>query len=83
MATSAGAALLSAVVVVVAASCVNREPTRPAAKDAHVHIAPRRVGAAVPDLGDEMAELRRATVRYHDFAAAQAEGYTVKVTDCM
>jgi hypothetical protein len=83
MPTRAGAALLSAIVVAVAASCVDREPTRPSAKDAHVHVAPRRVGAGVPDLGDKMAELRRATVRYHDFAAAQADGYTVKVTDCM
>lgn len=83
MTTRAGAALLSAVVVAVAASCVNREPTRPSAKDAHVHIAPRGVGAAVADVGEKMAELRRATVRYHDFAAAQVDGYTVKVTDCM
>ncbi len=83
MPTRAGAALLSAIVVAAAASCVNREPTRPSAKDAHVHVVPRRVGAAVPDLGEKMAELRRATVRYHDFAAAQADGYTVKVTDCM
>ena len=83
MLTRAGAALLSAIVVAAAASCVNREPTRPSAKDAHVHVAPRRVGAAVPAPGEKMAELRRATVRYHDFAAAQADGYTVKVTDCM
>jgi hypothetical protein len=83
IATRAGAALLSGVVVAVAASCIDREPTRPSAADAHVHLAPSRAGVAVPDLGEKLAELRRSTVRYHDFAAAQADGYTVKVTECM
>jgi hypothetical protein len=83
MATKIGAALLSGIVVAVAASCADREPTRPLAQDGHIHIATSRAGVGVPDLGEKLAELRRSTVRYHDFTAAQADGYTVKVTECL
>lgn len=83
MATKVGAAVLTGIVVAVAASCADRGPTQPVARDAHVHIAPSRAGVGAPDLGHKLAELRRSTVQYHDFAAAQADGYTVKVTECM
>lgn len=82
--TRVGVAGLSAAVVAIAASCSDSiPPTRPLAQDAHVHIAPSRGGAAVPGLGEKLAELRRAIVHYHDFATAQREGYTVQVTGCM
>ena len=68
--------------VAVALSCADRrEPTSPAAT--HVHVAARQTGAPIPDLGRKLAALKSSTARYHDFAAAQADGYTVKVTGCM
>lgn len=83
IATRLGGVLLSGVLVVVASSCLDREPTRPFVREGHVHIAPSRAGANVPDLGEKLAALRASTVHYHDFAAAQADGYTVQVTGCM
>ena len=75
---------LAAGAIAITASCADRdEATRPEVLSDHVHVAAGRVGAAVPDLGNKLAELRRSTVRYKDFGAAQADGYTVKVTGCM
>lgn len=76
--------LLTAGVVAVAVSCSDRsEPTRAMASGDHVHVAAKQVGAPVPGLGRKLAELQASTSRYHDFAAAQADGYTVQVTGCM
>ena len=78
----AAAALLAAGAGVLALACADRrEPTSPAV--AHVHIAARQTGAAATDLGPKLAALKSSTSRYHDFEAAQADGYTVKVTGCM
>ena len=83
MKMSIGTALAAGAIAIMA-SCGDRdEPTRPEVQSDHVHVAASRAGAAVPDLGNKLAELRRSTVRYKDFAAAQADGYTVKVTGCM
>jgi hypothetical protein len=73
--------LLAAAVAAIALSCERREPTSPAA--AHVHVAARQTGAPIRDLGSKLAALKSSTSRYHDFAAAQADGYTVQVTGCM
>ena len=83
MKISIGTALVAGAIAITA-SCADRaEPTRPQAQSDHVHVAASRVGAPVPGLGTKLAELRRSTVRYKDFGAAQADGYTVKVTGCM
>jgi hypothetical protein len=80
----AAAPFFAAGVVAIAVSCSDRpEPTRAATEQHHVHVATRQVGAPVPGLGRKLAELQRSTARYHDFAAAQADGYTVRVTGCM
>src|SRR5687767_2834895 len=83
--TSVGVTLLAATgIVAVAVSCSDRaEPTRATVDAAHTHVATNRVGAYEPGLGPKLAELRGATARYHDFAAAQADGYTIQVTGCM
>ena len=73
--------LLAAALAVIALSCERREPTSPAA--AHVHVAARETAAPVPELGPGLAALKSSTARYHDFAAAQADGYTIRVTGCM
>ena len=74
--------LLAAGAVAIAISCAERrEPMSPTA--AHVHVAATQAGAPVPDLARKLAALKSSTARYHDFAAAQADGYTVKVTGCM
>jgi len=74
--------LLAAGVVAIAVSCAERgEPTSPPV--AHVHVAATQSGAPVADLGPKLAALKSSTSRYHDFEAAQADGYTVKVTGCM
>lgn len=74
--------LLAAGLVAVVVSCTERsEPMSPAA--AHVHVAAKQTGAPIPDLGPKLAALKASTARYHDFAAAQADGYTVQVTGCM
>ena len=59
------------------------ELTQPELATAHVHISPNRSGTPEAGLRDKLAELKRATVRYRDFAAAQADGYTIEVTKCM
>lgn len=70
--------------VAVAVSCADRrEPTSPAAALGHVHIAAKQVGAPAPGLARKLAALQRSTARYHDFGAAQADGYTFQVTGCM
>lgn len=74
--------LLAVGAVAIALSCAERrEPTSPAA--AHVHVAARRTGAPIADLGPKLAALKSSTARYHDFSVAQADGYTVRVTGCM
>jgi hypothetical protein len=81
----AAVTLLSATgLVAVAVSCTDRgEPTRPLVDAAHLHVSTNRAGAPESGLGRKLAALRRSTDRYHDFAAAQADGYTVQVTGCM
>jgi hypothetical protein len=83
--TKAGIALLAATGIVTAAvSCTDpAEPTGLAVEATHIHVAANRVGTPEPELGRKLAALRRSTDRYHDFAAAQADGYTVQVTGCM
>ncbi len=72
--------LLAVGTVAIALSCAERrEPTSPA----HVHVAAKQTGTPIPDLGPKMAALKSSTSRYHDFAAAQADGYTFQVTGCM
>ena len=85
LATTGGLTLLAAAgVVAVAASCDDRgTPTNPAFDAAHVHVSPHRTGARDDALERKLAELRRSTDRYQRFAAAQADGYTVEVTQCM
>ena len=79
-----GVTLLAAAGVVVAASCADRaEPTQPDLAGAHVHVAAKQSGTPVADLGPRLAELRRAVARFHDFEAAQAAGYTARITPCM
>jgi hypothetical protein len=79
-----GVTLVAAAGVVVAASCTDRaEPTRPNTDAAHVHVAAKRSGAPVADLGPRLAELRRAVAKFHDFEAAQRAGYTARITPCM
>lgn len=74
--------LLAAGLTAVVVSCTGgSESMSPAAS--HVHIAAKQTGAPVPDLGPRLAALKAATARYHDFAAAQADGYTFQVTGCM
>ncbi len=76
--------LLAASVVAIAVSCSDRpEPTSAGGETDHVHVAATQVGAPLPGLGPKLAELQSSTARYHDFAAAQADGYTVQVTGCM
>ena len=71
-------------IAAVAISCTSRpQPTGASADVSHAHLVATGSGEPTPDLGPKMAELRQATVRYHDFAAAQADGYTIKVTGCM
>ena len=83
MKMSVGTALVAGAIAITA-SCADRdEPTRPQVQSDHVHVAASQAGAPLPDLGTKLAELRRSTVRYQDFGAAQADGYTVKVTGCM
>jgi hypothetical protein len=74
---------ITAGIVLVAASCGRAGPTPPMIESAHVHASTNRTVVHQPGLGRDLAALRRATDRYHDFAAAQADGYTVKVTGCM
>ena len=81
--TSVGAVLFLAAVAVVASCSDRAEPTRPQPQTAHVHVAAGPSAALTPDLGEKLAALRRSTVRYHDFGAAQEDGYTIKVTGCM
>ena len=79
-----GVTLLAAAGVVVVASCADRaEPTRPNMDAAHVHVAAKRSGTPVADLGPRLAELRRAVAKFHDFDAAQRAGYTARITPCM
>ena len=74
--------VLAASVVAIALACAERrEPTSPAV--AHVHVAAKQTAAPISDLGPKLAALRGATARYHDFAAAQADGYGIQVTGCM
>ena len=82
--TTGAATALLGTAIAVAASCTDRaDPTRPQAQPVHVHVAVSGAPAHTPDLGNKLAELRRSTVRYHDFGAARADGYTVQVTGCM
>jgi hypothetical protein len=83
--TKAGvSAITTASIVAIAVSCTDRnEPSGPATAAGHVHVAAKQVGAPHPGLGRKLAALRSSTVRYHDFNAAQADGYTVQVTGCM
>lgn len=83
-ASTIGVTLLAAAGVVVAASCADRaEPTRPRIDATHVHVAAKRSGTPVADLGPRLAELRRAVASFHDFAAARSAGYTAEITPCM
>lgn len=83
--STAGVTLLAATgVVAIATSCNNAaDPIRPATTAPHLHVATANGAAVEPDLARKLAALRRSTDRYHDFAAAQADGYTVEVTKCM
>ena len=83
MTMSIGTALVAGAIAITASCVDGDEPMRPQLQSDHVHVAASRVGTPVPDLGNKLAELRRSTVRYKDFGAAQADGYTVKVTGCM
>ena len=79
-----GVTLLAAAGVVVAASCADRvEPTQPRIDATHIHVAAKRSGTPVADLGPRLAELRRAVARFHDFESAHAAGYTMQITPCM
>ncbi|MGQ0714886.1 MAG: hypothetical protein ACT4PJ_14355 [Gemmatimonadaceae bacterium] len=82
---TAGVALLAATgIVAISASCnSSADPIRPATAVSHVHVATRHAASAEPDLKRKLAELRRSTNRYHNFEAAQADGYTFEVTKCM
>lgn len=63
MKMSIGMALVAGATAVTA-SCFDRaEPTRPQVQSSHVHVAASRASAPALDLGDKLAELRRATVR--------------------
>jgi hypothetical protein len=73
-----------AVATVVTMSCAEpSQPTRPVATAQHLHVSSHHASTITPDLGRLLAALRQATEKYHDFAAAQAAGYTVQVTGCM
>src|SRR5918992_4329839 len=79
-----GVTLLAAAGVVVAASCADRaEPTRPNIDATHIHVAAKRSGTPVAQLGPRLAELRRAVAKFHDFDAAQRAGYSARITGCM
>lgn len=85
LSTKAGVTILAAGgIVATAVSCADRsEPTSPVTAAGHVHVAAKKAGAPVPGLSRKLAALQRSTARYHDFRAAQADGYTVQVTGCM
>jgi hypothetical protein len=87
MRTKTGAHFVAAIGILGSAgSCSeSAEPTQPELSAMHVHISPRRTGAPEPDaaLRRKLDELKRATARYRNFAAARADGYTFEVTKCM
>ena len=85
MRTKNGVRWIAAIsILATAGSCREAaEPTRPVVAPSHVHISPSRSSAAEAAVRDKLEELKRATARYRDFAAAQADGYTVEVTKCM
>jgi hypothetical protein len=69
--------------ILLLAAC-NRPIAGPAAVAATAAVATDRGssgGSAVAD--QDLAALRQATVRFHDFDAAKAAGYTDEVTNCL
>jgi hypothetical protein len=85
MRTKTGVRWVAAISMLATAGSCSRdvEPTRPQVDLGHVHISPRRAGTPDAAVRDKLEELKRATARYRDFAAAQKAGYTIEVTKCM
>jgi hypothetical protein len=77
-----GALLLSALALL---SCDTPAATESAAESsalAHAGHGPALVRGAT-EFGDDLAELRALTARFHDFDAAVAAGYSVQITPCL
>ena len=73
---SAPLAISAAMTLAACAGDPPSAPSRPLATEAKLAALP-----ASADLGTTVAELRRATARYHDVAAAEADGF-IRVGDC-
>ncbi|HKI95383.1 MAG TPA: hypothetical protein VJ992_08850 [Gemmatimonadales bacterium] len=64
------------------AACQEAEsPMNPAAVSS-TPVLDRTTAGETSDLGSQLAALRRATVAFHDTAAASAAGYNAKLTPC-
>jgi hypothetical protein len=75
------AALIASVPVVVIAACDETTPT--ATRATAARGGAERSERATAEVNRELAALRAATARFHDFAAAQAAGYSAQITPCM
>lgn len=82
---AATAALTTGSLLALVAACAERaEPTSPAPSGVeHVHLSAAAHAPIDRATRRQLRELRKATKQYHDFARAQTDGYTVKVTDCL
>lgn len=82
------ARLLPLAAVIVLAGCAPDAPTTPGAALSfaqHGHSAPADPLASSLDAATQarLAQLRAATARFHDIAAARAAGWSTQVTGCM
>jgi hypothetical protein len=70
--------LFAPLVAFALAACGGGEPSAPATTLGHDHLAAHaRNPEPSPELNRQLAELRRATARFHDIDAARDAGYTV------
>lgn len=70
--------ILAAVLGLALVGCRPEQPAAPAAQ-AHVH---QSLGASSPDVAPALAQLRRLTAPFHQFAAAQQAGWGTQLTEC-
>lgn len=70
-------AVASLVAALLLGACADRAPLAPESAAARLAAADRPVAASSADLPRTLAELRRASARYHDVQAAIADGYTL------
>lgn len=60
----------------VAAACSSQAPSEPASHDMHSAESLRLVAATSPEVQSGLAEIRRATAKFHDYQKAIEAGYT-------